>query len=90
MAQELWACCFTGFCREKLEVLALQLAQTASLKIEIRYIPRDTGKEIDAAPIVEHIPANSFILDLEVVLKPVDRIPLNSGGKLQSIVCEID
>ena len=74
---------------EKLEVLALQLAQTAPLKIEIRYIPRDIGNEIDAAPIVEQF-HKLVHPGLEVVLKPVDRIPLNSGGKLQSIVCEID
>ncbi len=74
---------------EKLEVLALQLAQTGPLKIEIRYIPRNTGKKIDVAPIVEQF-HQLVHPGLEVVLKPVDKIPLNSGGKLQSIVCEID
>lgn len=74
---------------EKLEVLALQLAQTGPLKIEIRYIPRNTVKKIDVAPIVEQF-HQLVHPGLEVVLKPVDKIPLNSGGKLQSIVCEID
>lgn len=74
---------------EKLDVLAFQLAQTASLKLEFRYIPANKVTKLATAPVIAHIQAYTHP-EIEVVFKPVDKLPLNSGEKLQRVICEID
>ena len=67
---------------------AFQLAQTATLKMEVRFVPAQENTQIATAPLIAHF--QKFIhSDLEVIFRPVDEIPLNAGGKQQRIVCEI-
>jgi phenylacetate-CoA ligase len=79
---------FQRLMEQNLEVLAFQLAQVATFKLELRYIPRHADTEIAAAPIVAHI-HELVHRDLEVAFVAVDKLPLNSGGKQQRVVCEI-
>lgn len=74
--------------REHLNALAFQIAQVGTYTLEIRFLPADVGKAVNAEPIVAHIRA-LIHPKLEVVFKPVEKIPLNAGGKQQRIVCEI-
>jgi phenylacetate-CoA ligase len=79
---------FQRLMEQNLEVLAFQLAQVATFKLEVRYIPRHANTEIAVAPIVAHI-QELVHRDLEVAFVAVDKLPLNSGGKQQRVVCEI-
>jgi phenylacetate-CoA ligase len=79
---------FQKLMTEDMNALAFQLAQTASLKLEVRYIPANIEKHIVTAPIVARI-HELIHPGLEVTFKIVERIPLNSGGKQQRVVCEI-
>jgi phenylacetate-CoA ligase len=74
--------------REHLNALAFQIAQVKTFTLEIRFLPADAGKPVNAEPIVAHIRA-LIHPRLDVVFKPVEKIPLNAGGKQQRIVCEI-
>jgi phenylacetate-CoA ligase len=74
--------------RKNLDALAFQLAQVASLKLEIRYLPAKLGKQISREPVIAHI-REIIHPKLEVVFKQVEKIPLNPGGKQQRVVCEI-
>ena len=74
--------------RENLNALAFQLAQIATFKLELRFVPTDVNKQVNADPIIAHI-RELIHPKLEVIFKPVEKIPLNSGGKQQRIVCEI-
>ena len=74
--------------RENLNALAFQLAQVETFKLEIRFVPADAGRPIDTDQIVAHV-RQLIHPELDVVFKPVDKIPLNPGGKYQRIVCEI-
>ena len=74
--------------REDLNALAFQLAQVATFKLELRFVPADVNKQVNAEPIIALIRALIHPM-LEVTLKPVEKIPLNPGGKQQRIVCEI-
>lgn len=74
--------------RTNLNATAFQLAQTDKLKLEVRYIANTPNSQVNEAPIIEHI--RKFIhARAEIIFKPVESIPLNSGGKQQRIVCEI-
>jgi len=80
---------FQNLMRENLNALAFQLAQVAPLTLEIRYIPIDPKIRVEAAPILAHV--HEFLhRDMDVVFRQIDKIPLNSGGKQQRVVCEID
>ena len=74
--------------REHLNALAFQIAQVETFTLEIRFLPADVGKAVNAEPIVAHIRA-LIHPKLDVIFKPVEKIPLNAGGKQQRIVCEI-
>ncbi len=74
--------------RENLNALAFQIAQVETFKLEFRFVPADTAKEINPDPIVAQI-RKLIHPKLDVVFKPMKEIPLNSGGKHQRIVCEI-
>jgi phenylacetate-CoA ligase len=74
--------------REDLNAIAFQLAQVETFKVEIRFVPDGTGKPVNAEAIASRI-RQIVHPELEIVFKPVERIPLNSGGKQQRIVCEI-
>ena len=74
--------------REGLNALAYQLAQVATFKLELRFVPADVNKQVNAEPIIALI-RELIHPRLEVILKPVENIPLNPGGKQQRIVCEI-
>ena len=74
--------------RENLNAIAFQLAQVATFKLEIRFVPADVNKRVNAEPIIAHI-RELIHSKLEIVFKPVKQIPLNPGGKQQRIVCEI-
>jgi phenylacetate-CoA ligase len=74
--------------RENLNALVFQLAQIATFKLELRFVPMDVNKQFNSAPITAHI-RDLIHPQLEVIFKPVEKIPLNSGGKQQRIVCEI-
>ena len=74
--------------RENLNALAFQLAQVQTFTLEVRYIPANIGKSPNAAPIIDHI-RERIHPNLRIVFKPVDKIPLNAGGKQQRIVCEL-
>ena len=74
--------------REDLNALAFQLAQVATFKLELRFVPADVNKQVNAEPIIALI-RELIHPKLEVILKPVEKIPLNPGGKQQRIVCEI-
>ena len=74
--------------REGLNALAYQLAQVATFKLELRYVPADVNKQVNTEPIIALI-RELIHPNLEVILKPVEKIPLNPGGKQQRIVCEI-
>jgi phenylacetate-CoA ligase len=79
---------FQRLMEEDMNALAFQLAQIATLKLEIRYIPADAARQIIATPIIAQI-RNHIHPEMEVTFKRVDKLPLNSGGKLQRVVCEI-
>lgn len=79
---------FQKLMRENLNALAFQLAQVAPLTLEIRYIPIEPAIQVEAAPILVHV-QNFLHRDMDVVFKQVDKIPLNSGGKQQRVVCEL-
>jgi phenylacetate-CoA ligase len=80
---------FQNLMRENLNALAFQLAQVAPLTLEIRYIPIDPNVQVEAAPILAHV--HEFLhRGMDVVFKQIDKIPLNSGGKQQRVVCELD
>ncbi|MEP7174166.1 MAG: hypothetical protein ABI705_11815 [Aestuariivirga sp.] len=74
--------------RETLNALAYQLAQVETYKLELRYVPADFNRQFDPHPIVAHI-REILHPQLDVVFKPVEQVPLNSGGKHQRIVCEM-
>ena len=74
--------------RENLDALAFQIAQVETFKLEIRFVPARVKKEINPDPIVTHI-RQLIHPKLDVVFKPVEKVPLNPGGKLQRIVCEL-
>jgi len=74
--------------RENLNALAFQLAQVETFKIELRFVPARPGLPIDADQIVAHL-RQLIHPELDVVFKPVDKMPLNPGGKFQRIVSEI-
>ena len=74
--------------RENLNALAFQIAQVETFKLEIRFVPADAGNPISPGPIVAHI-RQLIHPKLEVVFKPVEKVPLNPGGKHQRIVCEL-
>ena len=74
--------------RENLNTLAFQIAQVGTYTLEIRFLPADAGKTVNAEPIVAHMRA-LIHPKLDIVFKPVEKIPLNAGGKQQRIVCEI-
>lgn len=76
------------FMRESLNALAFQLAQTGPLKLEVRYIPANSKYHLDSGSITDYL-HRIVHPKIDVVLKPVDKIPLNAGGKQQSIVCEL-
>ncbi len=76
------------FMRESLNALAFQLAQTAPLTLEVRYIPANSKFHLDAGSITDYL-HRIVHPKIDVVLKAVDKIPLNAGGKQQSIVCEL-
>ena len=73
--------------RENLNALAFQIAQVETFKLEIRFVPAEAGK-INPEPIVAHI-RQLIHPQLDVVFKPVEKVPLNPGGKHQRIVCEL-
>ena len=77
-----------GIFRENLNALAYQIAQVETFKLEIRFVPAEAGKKINPGPIVAHI-RQLVHPKLDVVFKPVEKVPLNPGGKHQRIVCEI-
>jgi phenylacetate-CoA ligase len=80
---------FQSLMRENLNALAFQLAQVAPLQLEIRYIPIDPNIQVEAAPILAHV--HEFLHpDMDVVFRQIDKIPLNSGGKQQRVVCELE
>jgi phenylacetate-CoA ligase len=74
--------------QKNLNAVAFQFAQVGPLKVEVRYIPAIPRRRIVKAPIIAHI-HELVHPGLEIVFKPVDKIPLNPGGKQQRIVCEI-
>jgi phenylacetate-CoA ligase len=74
--------------RDHLNALAFQIAQVETFTLEIRFVPADVGKATNAGPIIAHI-RERVHPNLDIVFKPVERIPLNAGGKQQRIVCEI-
>jgi phenylacetate-CoA ligase len=77
-----------GILSENLDALAFQLAQVEFFKLEIRYVPADFSKQINEKPIIAHI-HQIIHPKLDVIFKPVEKIPLNLGGKQQRVVCEI-
>jgi phenylacetate-CoA ligase len=78
-----------GFLTEKLNALAFQLAQTAPLEMEVRYVPIEFGVKIVTEPIIAHL-RDLIHPEMTILLKPVEKIAMNSGGKLQRYVCEIN
>ena len=76
------------FMRESLNALAFQLAQTAPLKLEVRYISANNQHQLDTAGITDYL-HRIVHPKVDIVFNPVDKIPLNAGGKQQSIVCEL-
>jgi phenylacetate-CoA ligase len=74
--------------RETLDALAFQLAQVETYKLEIRYVPADFNRQFDPHPVIAHIRENLHPR-LNIVFKPVEKVPLNPGGKHQRIVCEL-
>jgi phenylacetate-CoA ligase len=77
----------SSFICASLNALAFQLAQTAALKMEVRYIPAHANTQIATAQLIEHF-QKLIHPDLEVIFKMVDKIPLNAGGKQQRFVRE--
>jgi phenylacetate-CoA ligase len=77
----------SSFICTSLNALAFQLAQTAALKMEVRYIPAHADAQIATAPLIAHF-QKLIHPDLEVIFKLVDEIPLNAGGKQQRFVRE--
>jgi phenylacetate-coenzyme A ligase PaaK-like adenylate-forming protein len=75
--------------RENLNALAFQIAQVETFKLEIRFVPADAGNPINPGPVVAHI-RQLIHPKLDVVFKPVEKVPLNPGGKHQRIVCELE
>ena len=78
----------TSFLIANLNALAFQLAQTAPLEMEVRYVPVDPIQEMKIEPIIFHL-RNIIHPEMVVNFKPVEQIPLNAGGKQQRYVCEI-
>ena len=78
----------SSFICASLNAHAFQLAQTATLKMEVRFVPAQANTQIETAPLIAHF-HKLIHPDLEIIFKPVDEIPLNAGGKQQRIVCEI-
>jgi phenylacetate-CoA ligase len=71
-----------------LNALAFQLAQTAPLEMEVRYVPIDSTLETATEPIIARL-RKLIHPEMAIVFKPVAEIAVNSGGKLQRYVCEI-
>jgi len=76
-----------NFMIANLNALAFQLAQTAPLEVEVRYVPIGSALET-TEPIIAHL-RKVIHPEMAVTFKPMARIPLNAGGKLQRYVCEI-
>jgi phenylacetate-CoA ligase len=74
--------------RKNLNALAFQLAQVETYKLELRFVPADKNRPINPGPIVAHL-RELIHPQLDVIFKPVEKVPLNAGGKHQRIVCEI-
>ena len=74
--------------RENLNALAYQIAQVETFLLEIRFVPAEAGKKINSGPIVAHI-RQVIHPNLDIAFKPVEKLPLNPGGKHQRIVCEL-
>ena len=77
-----------SFLIANLNALAFQLAQTAPLEMEVRYVPINSTLETVSEPIIAHL-RKIIHPEMAITFKPVAKIPVNSGGKLQRYVCEI-
>ena len=73
---------------ENLNALVFQLAQVETFKLELRFVPANAENLINPGPIIDHI-RQLIHPELDIIFKPVEKIPLNPGGKQQRIVCEI-
>jgi phenylacetate-CoA ligase len=73
--------------RESLNALAVQFAQVAPLKLEVRYIPANNEKLLDKASVADYL-HRIVHPKIDIAFKPMDQIPLNAGGKQQRFVCE--
>lgn len=78
-----------NFMTANLNALAFQLAQTAPLEMEVRYVPIDSSLEAASDAIIAHL-RKIIHPEMVITFKPMAEIPINSGGKLQRYVCEID
>ena len=78
-----------NFMTANLNALAFQLAQTAPLEMEVRYVPIDSNLEAANEAIVAHL-RKIIHPEMAIIFKPMAEIAVNSGGKLQRYVCEID
>ncbi|MDP1702424.1 MAG: hypothetical protein Q8L53_15885 [Aestuariivirga sp.] len=74
--------------RECLNALAFQIAQIETFRLEVRFVSANPGKAVKTGRLVAHI-RERVHPKLEIDFKQVERISLNSRGKLQRIVCEI-
>ena len=73
--------------RQSLNALAVQFAQVAPLKLEVRYIPANNEKILDKASVADYL-HRIVHPKIDIAFKPMDQIPLNAGGKQQRFVCE--
>ena len=77
-----------NFMTANLNALAFQLAQTAPLEVEVRYVPIDSSLQAANEAIIAHL-RKIIHPEMVVIFKPMAEIAVNSGGKLQRYVCEI-
>ena len=74
--------------RDNLNALAVQFAQVAPLRLEVRYIPANSAKMLDTASVTDYL-HRIVHPKIDITFKSMDQIPLNAGGKQQRFVCEL-
>jgi phenylacetate-CoA ligase len=74
--------------QEKMHALAYQIAHIAPMELEVRYIPTAKNAKPEEATIQRHI-LEMTRPDITISFKPMDSLPINSGGKTQLFTAEI-
>ena len=74
--------------RDNLNALAVQFAQVAPLRLEVRYIPANSAKMLDTASVTDYL-HRIVHPKIDITFKSMDQIPFNAGGKQQRFVCEL-